>query len=256
MLKIHAVGDWSEAQVEAASSDDDRRLIVPEVEALIDAAWRETMARPGVHLFDGPMCRMESWSASPEQLRITLSRTSYRAFLGTNLVHPELADRFGPAVMSDPVGVSVALESSDGWLLFGRRNGWVAYYPNRVHPFAGALEPRDAARVFDAVRRELAEELAIEPRDVGEIRCTGIVEDQALRQPELIFRATATLARQQIEAKLDREEHHATYPVAVREDTVAAALRDPALTPVGVAALLLWGRVHFGEEWFGAQRPR
>jgi 8-oxo-dGTP pyrophosphatase MutT (NUDIX family) len=136
--------------------------------------------------------------------------------------------------------------TSDGWLLMGRRNSSVAYYPDRIHPFAGALEPRDAEDVLAAVHRELAEELNFTPADVAEVRCTGIAEDHSIRQPELIFRVTAVRTRDQIERALDRTEHHATWAIPATAEAVDRALADPAeLTPVAVAALLLWGRINF-----------
>ena len=160
-------GDWGPGDVEVEWVASTRR-VVPEVEALIERAWAEATARPGAHLFDGPACRLERWEVSPDgtRLRLALSHTSYKPFFGTNMSHPELADRYGPEVMANPVGVSPALETSDGMLLLGRRNGAVAYYPNGVHPFAGALDPADGGDVFRAVRRELAEELALTEPEV------------------------------------------------------------------------------------------
>src|SRR5438270_2948610 len=203
MLTFHAVGDWPPQRVRYEEVES-TRPILPEVEQLIDDAWRQVSQQPGVHLFDGPMVRLESWQTSGDQLQLTLSRTSYKPFLGTNLHHPELADRYGRSILANPVGVSPALETSDGWLMFGRRNASVAYYPQRVHPFAGALEPRDADDVFAAVYRELAEELNFTAADIAEARCAGIAEDRSIRQPELIFRVTSTRTREQIEATLDR----------------------------------------------------
>jgi 8-oxo-dGTP pyrophosphatase MutT (NUDIX family) len=181
------------------------------------------------------------------------------------MCHPELADRFGPHVLANPVGVSPALETADGFLMLGRRNARVAYYPSRVHPFAGCLEPfegesgRSAAPgnkgpdVFAAVRRELSEELGLEIDDVPVIRCTGIAEDTSLRQPELIFRVQSTLTRSRIESQVARDEHHASWAVPATQSGVEAGLIDPELTPVAVASLLLWGRVAFGPGWFEAQ---
>ena len=90
------------------------------------------------------MCRLERWTVSPDgsRLRLSLSETSYKPFYGTNMSHPELADRFGADVMANPVGVSPALETADGYLLLGRRNSAVAYYPGRLHPFAGCWRAR------------------------------------------------------------------------------------------------------------------
>jgi 8-oxo-dGTP pyrophosphatase MutT (NUDIX family) len=147
------------------------------------------------------MCRLESWAFESGRVSFGLSRTSYKHFWGTNLTHPEYADRYGPGVMANPVGVSPALETADGFLLLGRRNALVAYYPTRVHPFAGCLEPSDAAAgeagasrgaatdgaapdVFAAVIRELAEELRLTAADVELVRLTGLVEDVRLRQPD------------------------------------------------------------------------
>jgi 8-oxo-dGTP pyrophosphatase MutT (NUDIX family) len=260
MLTFHAIGDWAPGAVHArwiAST----RLVVPEVERQIETAWLTASSRPGVQLFDGPMCRLESWRATPDRLELVLSRTSYKPFLGTNLMHPELADRFGRQVLANPVGVSPAMVTADGFLIMGRRNASVAYYPNRVHPFAGALDERDGSDVFGAVRRELAEELAFDAADLALVRCTGIAEDESIRQPELIFRVTSSRTRSQIESQVDSKEHHASWAIRAMRDAVEEALaRQPAargqdaLTPVGVAALLLWGRIEFGDEWFARQR--
>jgi 8-oxo-dGTP pyrophosphatase MutT (NUDIX family) len=226
-----------------------------DVEAMIDAAWADALARPGVHLFDGPMCRLESWSADDQTLSLVLSHTTYKRFLGTNLTHPDLADRYGREILANPVGVSPALLTADGYLMMGRRNASVAYYPNRIHPFAGALDPADADP-FAAVRRELSEELGFADADVADLRCTGIAEDLSIRQPELIFLARATRTRAQVEAALDRTEHHGSWAVAATTQAVIDALQGfaddarPEFTPVAVAALLLYGRTAFGLDWF------
>lgn len=252
MLIFHAIGDYTPQQVRSVRVADTRTRL-PEVDRAIDAVWAEARARLGERLFDGPMCRLEGWSAGPAELRLDLSRTTYRVFYGTNLSHPEFAERYGRSVMANPVGVSPALETADGWLMMGRRNASVAYYPNRVHPFAGALDPDDAT-VFDAISRELAEELAFTPADITEMRCTGVAEDTSIRQPELIFRATSPRTRAQIEKQVDREEHHDSWSIPATAAGVDDALKDAALlTPVACAALLLWGRTRFGEEWWTAQ---
>ena len=256
MLTFHAVGDWNRDQV-FLSQMPCTRSIVPEVERIIDETWQRITSQPGVHLFDGPMCRLESWSAAPARLDIAMSGTSYKPFIGTNLYHPELADRYGPSILANPIGVSPALETADGWLMMGRRNGSVAYYPNRVHPFAGALEPRDANDLFGAVLRELAEELAFTNDDIAEIRCTGVVEDWSIRQMELVFRVVSTRTRSQVEATLDGAEHDASWAVQASAQAIDAALNDPLeLTPVAVAALLLWGNARFGSDWFKDRTDR
>src|SRR5689334_13176984 len=103
VLRFHAVGNWERAQVKVmrvASSWHERDV----VRGLIESAWVAATARPGVFLFDGPMCRLESWEASAGRLGLKLSDTTYKRFLGTNLMHPELAEQYGPAALANPVG--------------------------------------------------------------------------------------------------------------------------------------------------------
>lgn len=260
MLRFLCLGDWAESSVSSSWVAGTRR-IEPAVEAAIEAAWGAASAKLGNRLFDGPMCRLEQWQADADRLHLKLSRTSYKPFLGTNMAHPEFASRFGPQVMANPVGVSAILQTADGLLLLGRRNESVAYYPGRIHTFAGCLEPgdggEDQANVFATARRELGEELSLSPADVAQMRCLGIVEDQKLLQCEVIFFVRLAMARAAVEARLDAEEHRSAFAVAGAVDAVEPIVRqrgevagEPALTPVAVGSLLLWGRHQIGAEWF------
>ncbi len=250
MLQFLCVGNWSPGQVHSTWTANTRR-VVPDVERAIDIAWNTAASRPGVNLFDGPMCRLESWKACNDRLDLGLSRSSYKPFLGTNMTHPDFTASHGPDVMANPVGLSTALLTVDGKLLLGQRNALVAYYPNRVHPFAGSLEPDDPD-VFTAVGRELLEELAIEANSLLGVRCIGMAEDLRLRQPELIFAATSSLSSQTIVQRLDPAEHTAVVAVpATASDILDAVTNDPRLTPIAVASILMWGRLQFGDEWFG-----
>jgi hypothetical protein len=251
MLNFLAMGNWDSTQVRARPAESSRR-IMQEVERIIDIEWEQSMRRPDVKLFDGPMCRLESYEASYTELRLALSRTNYKTFLGTNLTHREFGSKYGRDVMANPVGVSPALLCNDGYLLFGVRNATVAYYPNRLHPFAGSLDPRDQLDVFAAVRRELHEELSLTDEHIGEIRCTGIVEDIELLHPELIFMVNAKLSCAEIADRLDPQEHHASHALRANPDIVEKMLaqQNPAFTPVAIATAMLWGRIAFGEEWF------
>jgi hypothetical protein len=252
---IHQAGAWKRGDVSIEWVESSRPTVL-RVEEMIDRAWRDAKARLGEKLFDGPMCRMESWEAGAEQkLNLRLSRTSYRVFLGTNMSHPELADEYGRAILANPIGVSPALISSDGFLILGRRNDSVAYYPRRLHPFAGALEPHAELDIFDEVRRELREELGFGPDDVSQIVCSGIIEDTLLRHPELVFVARSTKTRDQIISQVKDEEHHASWSTPATAEAIERALAsDAEFTPVARGAMLLFGRLEFGEQWFASNR--
>ena len=240
MFSLIAQGPWLPGQVHVTRVASTRPTIAV-VERAIDEAWQRA-ARPGVQLFDGPMCRLESFDASPAALHLSISLTSYRPFVGTNLSNAaRFADAYGPAALANPIGASTALTTLDGQLLLGRRGGKVAYYPHRVHPFAGALEPAEADDVFAVVYRELSEELNLDASDLHAVRCLGLAQDDGLRQPELIFAAATHLSRAAVEARLDDAEHVALYALDVTDATALdAALADPVLTPIAAATITMW----------------
>lgn len=246
MVKIRLSGEWLERQVRCrwtAGTFDPPE----EARRAIEAAWAAAASRPGVRLFDGPMCRLEGLSAEGDHLELALSRTSYKAFMGTNISNAHLADRYGGNCLANPVGLSSALVSRDGFLLLGLRNQSVAYYPGRIHPFAGALEPADDVNVFDEARRELREELALTEEDIEGIGCIGMVEDPALRQPELVFLVRSVLDREQIDSRLDSTEHAGMLAVAPDAGDIQRMLDDSRLTPVAAGTLMLWSRRMRGE---------
>ena len=252
MLRWLHVGRCDDVVVRFIES---KRQETPASRASIERCWAEKTAA-GLPLFDGPMCRLEAFHVEHRPntggvLRLDVSRTSYRVFLGTNLHGPR---DLPAAALANPIGVSPALESADGMLLLGRRNGRVAYYPHRLHPFSGSLEPDRLAAgggVADEVRRELAEELNLAPAEVPEVACVGIVEDADIRHPELIFHARVAVSAAEALARLDPAEHAAAAAVEATPEAVAAAAADKDLTPVGRASLLLFGLGRFGGDWFG-----
>lgn len=218
------------------------RIKHPPVEQAIQQAWEQALSRPGVRLFDGPVCRMESINWQKEELWICLSQTSYRIVVGTNFANPDFADIYGPEVMANPLGVSTLVLTRDQYLMMGRRNDSVAYYPNRVHPFAGSLEVQaESIDLFDNVQRELREEIGLTPAEVESIRFLGLAEDLNLRHPESLFLTRTCLTREQIRSRLDPAEHHNTWSVPALVEPVSQVLDSPdALTPIAQSLLFCW----------------
>ncbi len=250
MLRFHLTGQWLPEDVKSHAAPDTRRTL-PEVDALIDAAWKSAGQRPGIHLFDGAMCRWESSKVDGQRLTLGFSQTSYRIFLGTNLSYPQLYDTHGPDVLANPVGLSVILLTHDGYLLMGQRSDSVAYHAGRVHPFAGTLEPADAGNVFHGIYRELQEELHLPASEVIDPSLIGIAEDTAIHQPELIFTAVASRTRDELTGTVDAAEHAGLWSLRAEPAAIENALRQPTdLTPIAIAALLLWSRVYIGDDFF------
>ena len=59
MLAFPLIGSWKPGQI-TIDWTGSTRPVIDQVERAIDTTWAEAMRRPGVHLFDGPMCRFEA----------------------------------------------------------------------------------------------------------------------------------------------------------------------------------------------------
>lgn len=226
-----ARGYWRRGQLSTAvvpSTYEPHQTLAP----LIETAWNEACSRPGVHLFDGPLCRFESFSANDKHLHLDVSHCSYKQFFGTNGSHPEWADEHGWNSLANAIGTSAALVSGDGWLVFGRRSLSLALYPGWAHPFGGILEPGDSFDLISGMQRELHEEIGLEDSDISDLACIGLVRDPQLLQPELIYLARSLLTRRELESRLDPDEHSDCWSVRANGDAIALALRDEHLTPV------------------------
>jgi len=229
MFEFVFFGDFAPDQI-IAGWEKSTHSLPRGLRSSIQSAWNKVARKRGRSLFDGPMCRLESWTKEGTRLYLKFSRTSYKWFWGTNLTRSELPE----TQLANGLGLSAVLESADGHLVFGRRNAKVAYHPNRIHPFAGSATDKD---VFAEMRRELAEELALTGADIADIRCIGMAKDQTIRQPELVFLVRSTLKLAQIKGRMDHAEHRAIWSMRNTPAAIERASSNKKLTPIAVAAL-------------------
>jgi hypothetical protein len=232
---IIAEGDWRRDAVEV------RRVDPSPQDPVDDAPWHAAKRQLGSRLFDGPMARLEGFDLADGRLRLEVSRTSYKRFVCTNLAHRhDLPDR----QLARPIGVSAGLVCGDGLVLMGRRGDGVAYYPNRIHPFAGSIDwPRHGPiDVFEECQRELAEELSLAARDLADMALMAIVEDRQLRHPELLFHVSTPLSSDEVAATLDPAEHQGVERLSVSD--LRGVTDRTGLTPVAAAMIsLMRGRL-------------
>jgi hypothetical protein len=252
---VSARGDWARHQIKVQWAPSGFAPPGPVLD-LIERTWNDASQELGAHLFDGPLCRMESWTASPNLLTLHLSRTSYKPFLGTNGRHASRIAPYGPTAYANALGSSAAILTSDRWLVFGERGDKVALYPNCAHPFGGCLEPAADLDVSDDTSRELNEELRLVPKEITDLRCLALGMDMHLLQPELVYLAQVTLDRSQLEKRVDSTEHRGIWAVRADAKAMAQALKAARpLTPLTRLALVVYGQRWFGEVWLEHHAP-
>lgn len=261
---VETAGRFGPGQVTMQWRDEPRPSL-PELEELITRTWHDQMVlaeAAGRTLYNGRLARLLRWRVEGGGLHMVVGPTDYAAFMATHLLNPHRGDEFGWETFAHPVGTSATVITTDGCLLYGRRNQQVAFHQDYVHTFGGGIEAREKAvdgsiDVFASIRRELCEELRIAPQDVTELVCLGMIRDRTIRQPELVFDATVRQTREELANRIDptsHEEEHAEI-LACRDDPEAVIRfigQTAPIAPVAVGSMLLHGRNRYGEQWYEA----
>jgi hypothetical protein len=263
---IDVIGQFQRGDVRVAWREESRE-IPPALERHIEETWLAEAARAAkddVLLYDGQLCRLIEFEASAGRLSLTLGRTSYKEFLATNLMGAHLLYTHGADVLANPLGVSTAVTTSDGFLLLGRRSQKVVYNPGRIHPIGGIVEagqsPSGLPDPFESILQELRTEANVTPDLIGEVMCLGLVRDKRIIQPELVFDATlkvdAPALRKLASQAAEAQEHDNLILLMNYPSSVVTFMENHSevLTPVATATLLLHGLRHWGSGWFTSAR--
>jgi len=262
---LDVVGRYAPGEVVLLASPQARESN-PKIEQAIERTWQEqTLAAEaaGRRLFNGTLARLVCYEPLPHRLELTLGRTTYREFLGTNLHNAVLRYTHGGDVLSDPLGVSAAILTADNYILLGLRSDQVAFHAGRLHPVGGMLELSPDGRPaepFQAVLDEIEQELGLQRADLLSPLCLGLVRDRKIVQPELVFWMRAAAVASDIRARWStaHDAHEHTDLAAVRSDATSVIEfiqhRYGDLTPLALATLLLHGQHTWGSGWFTAAR--
>jgi hypothetical protein len=261
---IDVLGKYNRADIHVVWREGTREFH-PEVREDIERTWEEQFAKAtakGVMLYNGDLCRLASFTADRSELSLTLTPTNFKEFLGTNLTRAGVRYAHGNDALANPLGVSTAVTTSDGFLLLGRRSEKVIYNAGRIHPIGGMVEPAEGATPdpFTSILQELRTEANLSAEMIASVVCVGLVRDKRIVQPELVFDAelsvdAATLRRLAAQAE-DAKEHEDLILLMNYPSSVVTFMEKHAevLTPVAMATLLLHGLRHWGSGWFASAR--
>lgn len=215
------------------------------------AAGEVLIRRPDGALPD--LYRLLSFEASARELRFRLGRTDYAEYLLTNVEHPEWRRELGPQAMSDALAASLVLVTADGRVPWGRRSRRILDARACAYHVLPSGHPEPPGSLVAGLLDEAREETGVEPGELFDLCCTGLLRSSASGKPELTFRARTSVT---FDAMLAREragawEFDELYTLPWRAADVARWLvlhRDDAVPP-GHAALLMAGRAAFGAAW-------
>lgn len=236
-----------------------------ETRQLIAAAWERRSAGAtagGQLLFAGPLARLLGWSVADGALHLAFGRTDYRELVGTNLTHPEIADRFGADHLSDGTGVCTVIRTADARIVLQRRNGRVFEHPGALHVCAGSLEPmtgdgHDGVDPFAMIRREIGEEFGLGDGLIVGLRCLGLARSGRERKPELLVETTLSIDSTELAGR-SGPEHAELVAVADEPGAIGGYLSTHwrEIAPAGLACLTAYTACRFVESMPGDSEER
>lgn len=158
---------------------------------------------PDTMLFNGPLCRLDSYSLEKDHLRLWLSKTSYKHLLYCNDHALQVIGCWGEEYLSHALGISAVVSTADGHIPIMRRSIAVGEFPGSLDVFGGHINPdkdiaEDAPDPFCGMKAELYGELGIAPNDIAHLSCIGMVKNTRYVKPELVFAAHIGLTLQEV----------------------------------------------------------
>lgn len=252
IFRIHCLGRWLPSQVHIYFSNHDN-ILPGDLPSRAQKFWDGLIASR-LGFFNGALCRLEKFEAGSDSLQLHLSRTCYRDLLFCNEHAPEILKDFGEQALVRALGISVIIETADGFLPLMQRSQALGEGPGLIDVFGGHVHPDDHAQngvpdVFHAIADELYTELNLTSEDFDEIYCVGLLENWQTRKPELIFETKIKMAVDELREKSrharEGDEYTGILSVRARAEEVREALRrdGKSFTPVGHGSLILLGKL-------------
>ena len=217
-------------------------------------------AKRGHTLHNGKLVRLAQCEVDGSALCFQFEETCFRDFAATNLNLSHEKPVVSPRHRADPLGVSAAIMTSDGFLAWGRRSDRVYFHRGHLQAFGGMLEQDDRVEdgrydLFGRMARELSEELGVSQDQLATMTVIGLVRDKSILQPELLFDVEVNLTRRELTtrfspARSDGEHTAIEFLYDEPEGYLPFLIKTKRITPVAQAMLLLHGRLRWGAEWY------
>ncbi len=256
---IRAEGLWGPRSIQYVRQP--RPDFPSDAEGLIASCWDAELAK-NPNLTPGPMLALTEVRdhSAVDTLQCILVQSDYRRFMGTTRM--EFGKRWPKLVMPSFAALGV-LVSSDGMLILGHRSSKIDY-GGLYHAVPACRVTPDQRDAFSAIYIEAKEELGLEPNEISDVICVGVVSDMVWGRlnNEFVFyiRSTLTFAEIQDRAQTAKSanEHDRLIGLVWNESKDVSDflhLNARNMVPTGFAAVALAMRHMFGALAFPGWSP-
>jgi hypothetical protein len=158
----------------------------------IEKYWKQIKAP---HIFNGDLVRLNQVRTKNNQLVLDLSLSNYATLMYSNEHVETIVNKWGNQYLSNALGISAVVVSSDNKIVLMKRSANVGEFPNFWDVFGGHIDKPEngcAPDVYSAMQKELTEELALSECDY-ELKALAVIRAHANKKPELIFSAFSNI---------------------------------------------------------------
>ena len=249
---VHWLGQLSLSEIEINYNHSSRLILTAEEQSDIERTWQELKERHK-RVEDLPLYRLLHARVEPRSLSLDVGLTGYKEYQGTNIQQPSWAIANPSLKMANPIGLSAVAITGDNIILMQARSDSVGEYGRHWHVTpSGHIHPPQS--LSDALTAELQEELGVDYNEVeGASSVIGLIVNKENRKPELTILVHLKPLANDILTRTapDRWEYERLQPLKWKSTVIGAWLKqhEQDSVPFGHAAILLAGRVEFGDDW-------
>jgi 8-oxo-dGTP pyrophosphatase MutT (NUDIX family) len=210
---------------------------------LINQAWQDAKLNPNLDIFNGDIISLNSIMIAPNHstgsncIYLKVQTTDYKSFYGTNICNANILPK---TELANALAACAVVENMEGTVFLGLRNERLAETSGVWHVPGGTFDT--ATNPISLMKRELEEELNIEPKDISQSICLGFGENLILKKPEFLCYFHVKLTEKQMIEKLnqakDKDEH--TEFVFVPIEDLHDFVDIHPVAPIGKAAIELY----------------
>lgn len=192
-FNILLTGHFHQSQVKVNWNSQRRNLPQSLIEK-IDAHWHREISQTSKNsfIFNGDLCKLDSWKISDNNLTLDLRYTNYKELLYSNHIHEQNTEESNFPFTSKALGISAVLLSSDNMIIVIKRSSHVGEGPGKLDIVGGHIHPYEHSvegipDPFFAMKAEMVEEVNLAPAPAEELVCIGIIITTTTQKPELVF---------------------------------------------------------------------
>jgi len=211
------------------------RIYSKEAQVEIDRNWDKINKNTDLDLFNGRVYSLLKSELIDGNIHYYIQETDYKSFCGTNM------NGNFHGTKADILAICSIIETSDEFVILGKRSNNVAECRNIWHVFGGNLDEVISGKepAFLAIKKEIQEELGINENEITSIKCLGLGLNLKIKKHEFLFLTKTSLSSKCIQDcylnAADMNEHQ--YLKFIHKSELSAFVKNNDFAIIGKAAV-------------------